>query len=81
MFGAHSVRLRMCGIALPERIVGVLQFGVPCDPILCKALRGEARGGPDHGTHLTERNAETPVALNEDLVCCLSHWSGMVTLK
>jgi hypothetical protein len=65
----------------PERIIDVLQVGILRDPILCRALRGEARGGPDHGTHLIERNAETPVALNEDLVCCLSHWSGMVTLK
>jgi len=65
----------------PERIIDVLQVGILRDPTLCRALIGEARGGPDHGTHLTERNAETPVALNEDLVCCLSHWSGMVTLK
>jgi hypothetical protein len=57
------------------------QLGVPGDPILCRGLGGEARGGLDHGTHLTERNAKTPVALNEDLVCCLSHWSDMVTLK
>ena len=68
------MRLRMCGIALPERIVGVLQLRVSGNPVLCRALRGEARGSPDHGTHLTERNAKTPVVLNEHLVCCLDHW-------
>ncbi len=72
------MRLRICGITLPERIVGVLQLGVPRDPILCRALGGEAPGGPDHSTHLTKHNAKTPVALNEHLVCCFGHWSNMV---
>ena len=71
------MRLRMCRIALPERIVGVLQFGVPRDPILCRTLGGEARGGWDQGTHLTKHNAKTPVALNEDLICCFGHCSDM----
>jgi hypothetical protein len=72
---------RASSIALPERIIEVLQLGILRDPIVCRALRGEARGRLDHGTHLTERNAKTPVALNEDLVCCLGHWSDMVTLR
>jgi len=60
----------------PERIIDVLQVGILRDPILCRALRGEARGSPD-GSHLTKRNAKTPVALNEHLVCCLGHWSDI----
>src|SRR5690349_24702174 len=73
------MRLRIRGIALPERLVEILQLGVPRDPILCRGLGGEARGGPDHGTHLTKHDAKTSVALNEDLVCCFGHCSDMVS--
>ena len=59
-------RLSRCVFGVfPERIIDVVQLGILRDPTLCRALRGEARGSLDHGTHLTERNAKTPVALNE----------------